>query len=247
MQSADYIVRGPIQSDASYGIDMRTLENVANGQELSSNSSAEFTYDRSSKDSMKPFAIVLHGPTSAGKSTTAAALQNCAPVPAFHVTLDAFVTMSRRRDMRSAEEQRLAYRIHCENLRSTLRRLVETDFEIILDTVLRDEAELQACLDILSPRSLCLVGIKAPLGILEHRECLRHDRTDGMAREQFGHPVFARPYDVVVDTSACTPEDTAKVIRAYMAGSEQGCTAGRAHQRSTKFAKMRNTSKLDRK
>lgn len=33
---------------------------------------------------MKPFAIVLHGPTSAGKSTTATALQDCAPVPAFH-------------------------------------------------------------------------------------------------------------------------------------------------------------------
>ncbi|WP_162241827.1 AAA family ATPase [Pseudorhodoferax sp. Leaf267] len=116
---------------------------------------------------MKPFAIVLHGPTSKGKSTTATALQDCAPTPAFHVTLDAFVTMSRRRDMRSSEEQRLSYRIHCKNLRSTLRRLVDTDFEIILDPVLRDKEELQACIDVLSARSLCLVGIKAPLDTLE--------------------------------------------------------------------------------
>lgn len=165
---------------------------------------------------MKPFAIVLHGPTSAGKSTIATALQDCAPAPAFHVTLDAFVTMSRRRDMRSAEEQRLAYRIHCDNLRSTLRRLVDTDFEIILDTVLRDEEELQACINVLSDRQLCLVGITAPLETLERRESLREDRATGMAREQLGHSVFARPYDVVIDTSTCTAKEAANVIRRYL-------------------------------
>ncbi|QRR34163.1 AAA family ATPase [Hydrogenophaga sp. YM1] len=165
---------------------------------------------------MKPFAIVLHGPTSAGKSTTATALQDCAQAPAFHVTLDAFVTMSRRRDMRSAEEQRLAYRIHCENLRSTLRRLVDTEFEIILDTVLRDVEELQACIDVLSDRPLCLVGITAPLETLERRESLREDRATGMAQEQVGHSAFARPYDVVIDTSTCTAKEAANVIRRYL-------------------------------
>lgn len=92
--------------------------------------------------------------------------------------------------MRSSDEQRLAYRLHCENLRSTLRQLVDTDFEIILDTVLRDEAELQECLDVLSARPLCLVGIRAPLGTLEQRESQREDRATGMAREQLGHPAL---------------------------------------------------------
>ena len=170
-------------------------------------------------DSKKPFAIVLHGPTSAGKSSTATALQDSAAVPSFHVTLDAFVTMSRRRDMRSAEEQQLAYRIHCENLRATLRRLVDTDFEIILDTVLRDEAELLASLDVLSARSLCLVGVQAPLETLENREKLRDDRATGMAREQFAHRAFTRPYDMLVDTSTCTPQEAARVIRDFMAVS----------------------------
>ena len=91
---------------------------------------------------MKPAAIVLHGPTSAGKSSLARALQDSAQVPSYHVALDAFVTMSRRRDMRSPEEQRLAYRLHCENLRSTLARLLDTQFEIIVDLVLRDAIEL---------------------------------------------------------------------------------------------------------
>jgi chloramphenicol 3-O phosphotransferase len=59
---------------------------------------------------MEPAVIVLHGPTSAGKSSLATALQNGASVAALHVELDAFVPMSRRRDMRSPEEVDAGYR-----------------------------------------------------------------------------------------------------------------------------------------
>jgi chloramphenicol 3-O phosphotransferase len=116
---------------------------------------------------LEPTAIILHGPTSAGKSTIAKALQATAPVPAFHVSLDVFVTMSNRRDMRSDEERDQAYHLHCENLRSTLARLAATQFDIILDLVLRDEAELKATLDALAGRPTYLIGVSAPLDALE--------------------------------------------------------------------------------
>lgn len=165
---------------------------------------------------MRPSAIVLHGPTGAGKSSIASSLQDSAQVPALHVTLDAFVEMSRRRDMRSPEEQRLAYRLHCENLRSTLRRFLDTDFEIILDTVLRDETELQTCFEVLSARPLFLVGVNAPLAILEERASAREDRSVEMAREQYSHRAFRRRYDLVVDTSLCTPDEGAAAIRSFI-------------------------------
>jgi chloramphenicol 3-O phosphotransferase len=162
-------------------------------------------------------AIVLHGPTSAGKSSLARALQDTAPVPAFHVALDAFVTMSRRRDMRTPREQADAYRIHCDNLRATLARLIDTPFEIVVDVVLRDEAELRACLDVAGRRPLYIVGVRAPLAVLEARESARSDRGMGMAREQLAHPAFARSYDLTIDTSALTPEQGAGVIRGFIA------------------------------
>jgi chloramphenicol 3-O phosphotransferase len=165
---------------------------------------------------MKAAAIVLHGPTSAGKSSLASALQDSAPVPAFHVALDAFVTMSRRRDMRTPDEWRQAYRIHCENLRSTLARLADTRFEVIVDFVLRDEAELRATLRVLENRPVCLVGVRAPLDILEARERQRADRTIGMAREQSEHPAFGRDYDLVIDTSRHSPLDGAVAIRDFL-------------------------------
>jgi chloramphenicol 3-O phosphotransferase len=165
---------------------------------------------------MAPTAIVLHGPTSAGKSSIAKALQATAPVPAFHISLDAFVTMSNRRDMRSDDERAQAYGIHCENLRSTLARVVQTPFDIVLDLVLRDAPELDACLNVLRARPTYVVRIWAPLDILEQRERSRDDRGPGMAREQIDHPAYRRPYDLEVDTSLCTPEEAAATIRRFV-------------------------------
>lgn len=83
-------------------------------------------------------------------------------------------------------------------------------------TVLRDEAELQACLDVLSARPLCLVGVQAPLATLEQREQCRDDRATGMARQQFGHPAFVRGYDLVVDTSTGSAAELAAEIRRLL-------------------------------
>ena len=165
---------------------------------------------------MQPTAIVLHGPTSAGKSSVAKALQASAPSPAFHITLDAFVTMSNRRDMRDEEEQRQAYHIHCENLRSTLARVADTQFDIILDLVLRDEAELEDCLRLFSRRPTYVVRVWAPLHVLEERERAREDRGTGMAREQVGHPAYERAYDLAIDTSTASPEEGAAAIRSLI-------------------------------
>ena len=165
-----------------------------------------------------PTAIVLHGPTSSGKSSIARALQANAPVPAFHVSLDAFVTMSNRGEMRNDEERAQAYRIHCENLRATLARVVDTHFDVILDLVLRDEEELHACLKVLARRPTYLVSVWAPLLVLEERERARDDRAVGMAREQVGHPAYDQAYDVRIDTSSCSPEQAAATIRSHIRG-----------------------------
>jgi chloramphenicol 3-O phosphotransferase len=162
---------------------------------------------------MQPIAIVLHGPTSGGKTTLAKALQATSPVPAFHIALDAFVTMSNRRDMRSDAERARAYKLHCENLRSTLARVAQTGYDIILDLVLRDEAEFQACLKVLGRRPTYIIGVSAPLRVLEDRERARPDRASGIAREQAADPAYKRQYDLMLDTSKTTPEAGAAAVR----------------------------------
>jgi len=126
--------------------------------------------------------------------------------------------MANRGDMRSEQEREHAYHIHCENLRSTLSRIVDTQFEIILDVVLRDDTEFDACLRVLSRRPTYVVSVRAPLPVLEAREQIREDRGTGMALEQFAHPAYERTYDLTIDTSTCTPADGAAAIRRFVAG-----------------------------
>jgi chloramphenicol 3-O phosphotransferase len=166
---------------------------------------------------MAPTAIVLHGPTSAGKSSIATALQDSSDVPVFHITLDVFVEMSRRRDMRSDEELDQALAIHHLNLQSTLSRAAESHFEIVLDLVLRDSVALEKCIAALAPCRTFVVGVWSPLDVLEQRERARGDRSEGMARSQFGNPAYSRPYSMRLDTSTCSPEEGARQIRAFVA------------------------------
>lgn len=94
--------------------------------------------------------------------------------------------------------------------------MVRTPFEIILDLVLRDEVELETTLRTLAGRSTYVIGISAPLHVLEERERARYDRATGVAREQVEHPAYARPYDLAIDTSACTPAEAAASIRTLV-------------------------------
>jgi chloramphenicol 3-O phosphotransferase len=118
--------------------------------------------------------------------------------------------------MRNDDERLQAYHIHCENLRATLARVADTHFDIILDLVLRDEAELDACLRVLGRRSVYIVRVWAPLTVLEERERAREDRAPGMAREQVRHPAYDRAYDLTIDTSICSPEQGAAAIRGFI-------------------------------
>jgi chloramphenicol 3-O phosphotransferase len=133
--------------------------------------------------------------------------------------MDAFAEMSNQRDMRSDAEREQALRLRCENLRSTLRNVAASQFDIILDFVLRDEEEFAACLGELAPRPTFVIGVSCPLEVLEERERTRPDRGEGMAREQFGHPAYDRAYAMKVDTSSVSAEDAARAIREFVSRS----------------------------
>jgi len=167
-------------------------------------------------NTMSPTAIILHGTTSAGKSSLAKALQACSPTPVFHISMDAFVEMSRRRDMQSEAELDQAFRLHCKSLQSTLLHVANSHFDIVLDLVLRDEGELDACLQALSSRPTFVIGVWSPLDVLEERERIRGDRGIGMARQQFGHPAYGREYAMKLDTSTISPDEGARIIREFV-------------------------------
>lgn len=67
--------------------------------------------------------------------------------------------------------------------------------------------------DLLRPFDLRLVGLFAPLDVLEARERARGDREIGLARWQYGRVHRGIIYDLKVDTTAAAPAECAHLIR----------------------------------
>ena len=82
---------------------------------------------------------------------------------------------------------------------------------LIVDDALCD-GEMPEYMKLLSA-STHLVGVFAPLDILEERERRRGDRLIGLARWQYGRVHNDVAYDLEIDTSTATPIECAKRIR----------------------------------
>jgi chloramphenicol 3-O phosphotransferase len=77
--------------------------------------------------------------------------------------------------------------------------------------MLEDEmADYQA---LLAGFTLHLVGVFAPLDVLEARERARGDRLIGLARGQYDRVHRGKTYDLEIDTSTATPAECAERIK----------------------------------
>jgi chloramphenicol 3-O phosphotransferase len=94
--------------------------------------------------------------------------------------------------------------------------MAEQGNNLIIDDVLCD-GEMPEYLSLLSRFDLHLVGVFAPLDVLEERERRRGDRLIGLARWQFDRVHAGIDYDLVVDTSLATAAQCAELIRQRFA------------------------------
>ena len=84
---------------------------------------------------------------------------------------------------------------------------------LIVDEVIIEARVAQEYRDLLQSFDLRLVGLFAPLDVLEARERARGDREIGLARWQFGRVHRDIAYDLQVDTAAAAPAECARLIR----------------------------------
>jgi chloramphenicol 3-O phosphotransferase len=174
--------------------------------------------------------IVLNGAGSVGKSTTARALQAITREPFLHVAMDTFIEMLPERMIGHPDgltfEQvgddatpSLAVRSGpalkgvMKGMRRCVAALAELGQNLVVDEVLigaDNERDYRASLAAFDFR---LVGLFAPLDVLEAREAARGDRQIGLARWQFDRVHQGRDYDIGIDTSETTPAENARIIR----------------------------------
>lgn len=173
--------------------------------------------------------VLLNGVGSAGKSSIARALQTIATEPFLHVQMDAFIDMlppalQDHADgfsfetvledgkpsvvIRSGPVGARAMR----GMRHAIAAMAGQGNNLIVDDVIFND-EIAEHRKLLSSFDLHLVGVMAPLEVLEAREAARADRPPGLARWQYGRVHKGMDYDLEVDTSRLTPLECARRIQ----------------------------------
>ena len=181
--------------------------------------------------SRPPHVIILNGVGSVGKTTVARALQQVVARPFLHVAMDAFVDMMPARLFGDPEgmvfetirdQGKPAVAIYSgpvmarllRGMRHAIAAMAAQGNNLIVDDVMMGEGEGREYNDLLSGYRLRLVGLFAPLDVLEQRERDRSDRKPGLARWQFDRVHRDLTYDLEIDTVRLTPLQAAHRIRS---------------------------------
>jgi chloramphenicol 3-O phosphotransferase len=186
---------------------------------------------------MKPPTIVLlNGVGSIGKGTIAKALQAITREPFLHVEMDAFLAMLPEAYQDHPEglafesvdvdgKAVVAVRTGpvAERALAGMRRgvaaLAGAGNNLIVDEVLFGDVETEygnAVADyrrLLASYRLCVVGVFAPLEVIEARERQRGDRLIGLARGQFDLVHRGMTYDLEIDAGSASPAESARAIK----------------------------------
>lgn len=174
--------------------------------------------------------IILNGVGSVGKTATARALQEISILPFLRVSMDAFLDMLPPAlldhpdglvfeaieehgmpsvAVRSGPVLARAMR----GMRHAIAAMAGQGNYLIVDDVMTREGEDREYRDLLTGFEARLVGLFAPLDVLEARERRRGDRRIGLARWQYGRVHRGVAYDLTIDTATTTPKENARTIR----------------------------------
>ncbi len=179
----------------------------------------------------RPHVIILNGVGSVGKSSTARALQAITAEPFLHVAMDAFLdmlppTMLGHPDgliFEATQDQgqpSVAIKTGpvldrtTRGMRHAIAAMAAQGNNLIVDDVMTHEGQDREYRALLSKFDVRLVGLFAPLAILEARERQRGDREIGLARWQYERVHCGRTYDLEIDTATTTPAENAELIRS---------------------------------
>ncbi len=181
----------------------------------------------------RPRVIILNGVGSVGKSSTAQALQQITAKPFLHVSMDSFIAMLPARVFgrpdglifETIEEGgkpsiviksgKIVERA-MHGMRHAIAALAGQGNDLIVDEVMMGNGEGEEYCRLLSGFDFRMVGLFAPLEVLEARERERGDREIGLARWQHARVHRGLSYDLEIETSGTTPlENALRICAAF--------------------------------
>ncbi len=178
----------------------------------------------------RPHVIILNGVGSVGKSSTARALQAISARPILHVAMDAFLDMLPAAMFdhpdglifeTSSEQGKPSVAIRTgpvmqramRGMRHAIAAMAAQGNDLVVDDVMTREGQDREYRLLLSRFEVRLVGLFAPLDVLEARERQRNDRKIGLARWQYERVHRGVVYDLTIDTTLSSAMENAHQIR----------------------------------
>lgn len=177
--------------------------------------------------------VVLNGVSSVGKSSTAREIQRLASAPFLHMAMDTFLDMLPPRVLNHPDGWSFETRIEdghpavaiysgilvtrmLAGMRRAVAAMASQGNNVVVDDVMFEPGEDEDYRAVLQGHDLRIVGLRAPLEIVEARERARGDREIGLARWQFERVHRGRRYDLELDTSLESPEaSAARIVQAF--------------------------------
>lgn len=176
--------------------------------------------------------VVLNGVSSSGKTTVARALGRSGERPWLHLGVDALVDGLDRRwvddAVRVGEDGELVVGPVARTLGAALRAAVvasaRSGVDVVADDLFLEREWYDGWRRDLSGLRALVVGVVAPLEVVEERERGRGDRLRGAARAQLPLVHSWGDYDLVLDTATAGPEACAQAILTALASLETRLT-----------------------
>ncbi len=197
----------------------------------------------------RPIVIFLNGTSSAGKTSIAKQIQNLSERAFLYAGIDHFIAMMPPSYMPEGKNAHLGFKVtvHPGPVRTvevglvaqrfihamhrSIKTMLDQGFNVILDEVLISKEDFDDYLNLFKGVHVLFVSINPPLEITEQREKARGYREHGFARGFYAHVHQGKTYDLEIDSSKSTPEQSAKQILDYLF-SHSTLTAFESHQTS---------------
>jgi chloramphenicol 3-O phosphotransferase len=154
--------------------------------------------------------ILIHGASSAGKSTLAVAVQEKIDIPLLHISFDLFIDgrILPMQRIRNGDFSWQAIRPQViDGLHQTWRTLALAGNDLIIDHIVETEAEMNKLVHLLSDIDVFFVALYCSLAELERREIQRGNRRSGEAQADFYNVHNYATYDLELDSEQNSVED----------------------------------------
>lgn len=175
-------------------------------------------------------AVILTGPSSAGKTSVAHALQDVLPDVWLHVPDDAFLDMVPMSHPRLQPKPMTALQSigFFSGVVGAWKAMVDRGNLLLIDTV-ANELLLAECASAFHGDRVMVVSLTAPLGVLEARELERGDRDVGLARAQAAYITerLSSAHDLRIDTASYSVAEAARLIADAVATPPAELVLGR--------------------